>query len=439
MMRRWRAFGAPHATLPEVSVSLGRHSRLALGALGLTLALMLAFAPAAAFAVSGTAAPLAADVAAQRARADQLTAQLARMRSDLATKVADFENANTALATTQQDIADTNAKLTDIMGTLAEEQAALRARAMHMYETQNDDLIEVILGTRSLTDLITRIDYLMLVSDYDAQLVDNVKAARDQAVAVQQRLEQRQAQLDAARKRAQTQYAQLQTAIAAQSGKVDAARTGLTQLLAQQSAMMLAAANAPPSPLDNTGSSTPSGSAAPADFSPNTIISDANFTNASSMSAADVQAFLAGQPCTLKSYRAPDHNGARKTAARMIADAAAAWGVSPRVILVTLQKEQSIIANPNPTGTAYDWAMGCGKTDSQTFTKYRGFGNQVWFGAKTLAHHRSDWQEGASLSIDGRNVYPTNASTMSLYVYTPHFGGNTSFWTLYWRYFGSPL
>jgi len=43
------------------------------------------------------------------------------------------------------------------------------------------------------------------------------------------------------------------------------------------------------------------------------------------------------------------------------------------------------------------------------------------------------------MTIDGSAVYPTNSATYSLYKYTPHLRGTTSFWLLYWRYFGDPL
>ena len=36
-------------------------------------------------------------------------------------------------------------------------------------------------------------------------------------------------------------------------------------------------------------------------------------------------------------------------------------------------------------------------------------------------------------------VTPTNRATWGLYRYTPHFGGNTSFWMIWWRHFGDPL
>jgi hypothetical protein len=122
----------------------------------------------------------------------------------------------------------------------------------------------------------------------------------------------------------------------------------------------------------------------------------------------------------------------------MIADAAAAWSVSPKVILVTLQKEQSLVNGGRPSTYALDWAMGCGKMDSSTLYQYQGFGNQIWGGARALSRNRSNWHSGMSLNIDGAAVYPSNAATLTLYRYTPHFHGNTLFWKLFWRYFGNP-
>jgi hypothetical protein len=180
------------------------------------------------------------------------------------------------------------------------------------------------------------------------------------------------------------------------------------------------------------------GQVPPLPYNPNTIISESAFTDSGSMSASDIQAFLEAHGTGLRSYHGPDHAGATKTAAQMIADAAVAWEVSPRVILATLQKEQSLISSASPSQYALDWAMGCGKMDGSTLSQYRGFGNQIWGGARALHRNRSSWHAGISLSIDGAAVYPSNAATFTLYRYTPHFHGNTSFWRLYWHYFGDP-
>jgi hypothetical protein len=108
------------------------------------------------------------------------------------------------------------------------------------------------------------------------------------------------------------------------------------------------------------------------------------------------------------------------------------------VILVTLQKEQSLLSTRPKKQSTYDWAMGCGRPDSGiSVMKYKGFGNQIWGGAEKFDKWARVWQPGTSMSIDSSTVNPTNSATFSQYKYTPHLAGVTSFWTLWMRYFNA--
>ena len=199
----------------------------------------------------------------------------------------------------------------------------------------------------------------------------------------------------------------------------------------------LAAAHIDPyfSPLAQREASASFGQIANATFNPDTLISDANFRAVSSMSQAEVQTFLAGQSGTLKSYAAADVNGTVKPASQIIWEAAQAFDVSPKVVLVTLQKEQGLLTSPAPSASALAWAMGCGSPSS--------FGAQVWWGSDSLSVDGAGWYAGITKSCGDGTVAPTNISTYSLYTYTPWIGlaggGNKLFWTLYWQYFGDPL
>lgn len=172
-----------------------------------------------------------------------------------------------------------------------------------------------------------------------------------------------------------------------------------------------------------------------ATFDPDALISDANFRAVSSMSQADVQAFLEARGGLLGKYTAPDVNGAVKPAGQIIWEAAQAFQVSPRVVLVTLQKEQGLLTDPAPSAAALAWAMGCGSPSS--------FGAQVWWGTDSLSVDGKGWKAGVTVKCGDGAVVPVNASTGSLYRYTPWIGlaggGNKLFWTLYRQYFGDPL
>ena len=180
--------------------------------------------------------------------------------------------------------------------------------------------------------------------------------------------------------------------------------------------------------------------AAGATFAPNMVISDRNFRAAGSLSQAQVQSFLAAQTGILKTYSARDINGVVKPASQIVWEAAQAFGVSPKVLLATLQKEQGLLTATAPTAKALDWAMGCGVPDSGVLnTAYKGFGRQLWYGAKSLSVDGAGWHAGITKRCGDGTVSPADVSTYSLYTYTPWIAGNRLFWTVYWRYFGDPI
>jgi hypothetical protein len=280
-------------------------------------------------------------------------------------------------------------------------------------------MIEVFFTATSFADLLDRASYLSVISQRDARLVTDLRVTQSESLWLQQSLENEVAKLRELQNKTEEQRSAIETDLAEQQTKA-------TAIGADLAAMLRAAAGA--------GGGGPTG-----DFNPDFVISEAQFRAANSMTVEDIQAFLDGQPGSLKSLRTRDHAGSIKTAAQMVYEAAQRYNVSPKVILVTLQKEQSLLSRSSPSRRALDWAMGCGKTDSRTFTQYKGFGNQVWWGAQKLDKNSRPWRDGIQRTIDGSVVRPVNPGTYSLYKYTPHFHGNMSFWMLYWRYFGDPL
>ncbi|MEV7972692.1 hypothetical protein [Cellulomonas sp. NPDC089187] len=227
-------------------------------------------------------------------------------------------------------------------------------------------------------------------------------------------------------------------------------------------------------------------------FDPGMIISDALFYDTSSMSAAQVQSFLdskgascrpsAGNTC-LKDFRqttatrAADarctgtYTGAsNETAAQIIAKVAAACGINPQVLLVTLQKEQGLVtASAGKSAAVYQKAMGYGCPDTAPCdTLYYGFFNQVYnaahqfqnYAAKPTSYaHRAGMVNQVrfhpNASCGSSAVYIQNQATASLYNYTPYqpnaaalaagYGtgnscssyGNRNFWNYFTDWFGS--
>ncbi|WP_223695096.1 hypothetical protein [Leifsonia poae] len=223
-------------------------------------------------------------------------------------------------------------------------------------------------------------------------------------------------------------------------------------------------------------------------FDAGEIISDDSFFNPNAMTAADIQVFLDDRSCTPKDgvpclarYRidTPDVaaskdrctalRGARdEPASSIIARVAQACTISPRVLLVLLQKEQSLLTAPSASG--YQKATGYACPDTAACDrKYFGFFNQVYRAAwqfREYTVHPADWryriganriQYHPDASCGSSTVRIVNQATANLYNYTPYQPneetltrptgpagscstfGNLNFSRLYTEWFGSPL
>jgi len=234
-------------------------------------------------------------------------------------------------------------------------------------------------------------------------------------------------------------------------------------------------------------------------FDPGLIISDSVFFDFGTMTADEIQRFLdsqvpvcgsgpTGMPC-LKNYKADtpekaadvgkcDYMPAQTniSAAQIIYNISRACGINPRVLLVTLQKEQGLVQARIPSPYMYRAAMGygcpdsdpgvCGKVWTGLFNQlYKAAGQFQWYGDPNgsftylkpgrivaISYHPS-----ASRNCGKASFTLKSQATANLYYYTPFVPnaaalsnlrgtgddcssyGNRNFWRFYWDWFGSPI
>ncbi|MGG7509602.1 hypothetical protein [Plantibacter sp. YIM 135249] len=225
------------------------------------------------------------------------------------------------------------------------------------------------------------------------------------------------------------------------------------------------------------------------DFNAGNIISDQLFFDGGALSAGQIQSFLnvqvptcrAGYKC-LKDFtqstpsraavsgRCDAYSGAtNERASSIIAKVGAACGISQKVLLVMLEKEQSLVGDTWPSDQQYRAAMGYGCPDtSDCDANYYGFFNQVYAAAlqfKNYAANPGRWNHIAgrvntvrynpNAACGSSQVFIQNQATAGLYNYTPYqpnasalanlYGsgdgcgayGNRNFWRLYTDWYGS--
>ncbi|HEV2412537.1 MAG TPA: hypothetical protein VGS28_01885 [Candidatus Saccharimonadales bacterium] len=202
------------------------------------------------------------------------------------------------------------------------------------------------------------------------------------------------------------------------------------------------------------------------------LIDDSIFRNNTSMNASQIQSFLGAQGSGLAnltdvencgstsdptySYEAQYYScGQTEPDSKIIYDAGQAYGINPQVILATLQKEQSLVTTPNPTASQLNYAMGYGCPDSGgcsfpgfftqvdnatwqlRFNYERANGDNTWWNSNLnyACNSSTNFYSGALVpgshvtwfdgnGVNYNNFILPNASTSSLYCYTPHVYNN---------------
>lgn len=227
------------------------------------------------------------------------------------------------------------------------------------------------------------------------------------------------------------------------------------------------------------------------DFLPGNIISDDAFYDSSAMSEAEIQAFFDEKIGTCNNSnclniirtdtfdRAADRNictaytgAAGELASTIIFKVQRACGISAKVLLVTLQKEQSLATATAPSESRLSRAMGYGCPDSAggaCDSRYYGLYNQLYNAAWQFKRYSTPtpwgrFQPGTidigyhpNSSCGTQSVNIVNNATAALYNYTPYVPnsaalsnlrgtgnscsayGNRNFWVFYNDWFGSPL
>lgn len=227
-----------------------------------------------------------------------------------------------------------------------------------------------------------------------------------------------------------------------------------------------------------------------AEFDPGLIISDEYFYNGAAMSEAEIQRFLenaVGGRCDnsncLAVYKtdtpsrtwsfgtcAPYTGGTAESAARIIYKVQRACNLSAKVILVTLQKEQSLVTHRAPSDGVMRKAMGYGCPDTAACdSTYYGFFNQIFAAGRQLTWYGNPAGSFTNIKVGqvnsiryhpnaacgSKDVHIKNRATAALYYYTPYtpnaaalgnlYGtgdacsayGNRNFWRMYVDWFGS--
>ncbi|GAB4283202.1 MAG: C40 family peptidase [Coriobacteriia bacterium] len=214
-------------TQPEVNVRAMRHSRIIVLVCSILVIGSLLATPA-------FAEPTNAEIEAARAEADAARAELDRMNAELEIQVEEYNAITEELEATRERIRETRDDLELAERELSAAQVQLAERAANIYKDGGTGFLEVLLGTTSFEDLVTRLDLLTRINRSDALVVADVKEAKAQVEALKRSLEAREAEQVALRSEAEARAQAIERKIADQAAYVGRLDSEIKQLIAEE-------------------------------------------------------------------------------------------------------------------------------------------------------------------------------------------------------------
>jgi cell wall-associated NlpC family hydrolase len=143
------------------------------------LALALALSAAAA-AVVTTAIATPAEIREKQAEAEAVLAQIQQIDAELGLAIEKYNGASVRLDEIEEDISVNQRHLEIARKAYRVAQKNLADRLVALYTSNEEDVLEVMLGAASLDDLLDRIDSVRRISSQDVQILEEVKQARSE-------------------------------------------------------------------------------------------------------------------------------------------------------------------------------------------------------------------------------------------------------------------
>ncbi|MDI3535405.1 MAG: hypothetical protein PWQ82_1770 [Thermosediminibacterales bacterium] len=210
-----------------------RGSKFFAGILALVLAITFTFLTAAAFATDlddlrEKQEQIEQKIKQQKQRLEQVKKQqktvlteLDQIERELEATKEDLENIQDELIKTEQNLALTEEELEEAQKKADEQFENMKERLKVMYKKGPVDYLDVIMGSKSFTDLVTRIEILKRIIDYDRNLLNELRKSRDLVAEKKASLEEQKAQIIAVKQEISSKKRKIEAKAAARESLLE--------------------------------------------------------------------------------------------------------------------------------------------------------------------------------------------------------------------------
>ena len=117
----------------------------------------------------------AADVGTLESSSNQLQSQLSGINNELLALSQEIQLIDMKITITSGEMARTQADLTTVEEQEAQQYEAMKARIKYMYELGDASMLQMLFSADDMTDFLNKADFIQNISDYDRQMIQELK------------------------------------------------------------------------------------------------------------------------------------------------------------------------------------------------------------------------------------------------------------------------
>lgn len=149
-------------------------------------------------------------------RLNNIVAEMRQTKQEMETKEAEIEAAENALI--------------EAHISRNEQYAQMKSRIKYMYENGNQQMLEVLLESKSIADFMNRAEYATMLSEYDRNMLQKYQKTVDAITAEEERLQGEYAELGTLQKSLSKKQAKVEKLLAKQNAEVNRLATQIDDL-----------------------------------------------------------------------------------------------------------------------------------------------------------------------------------------------------------------
>ena len=149
-----------------------------------------------------------------KAQQQSLSADLSEIDSQLQSAGSRLSSLEEQIDDKQADVDALNEELLSLSQTMDEQYDSMKLRIRYMYERSSSDVIELLLTSQSMSELLLKSEYIYQLSQYDRDMLDEMEANYERQQAAKEQLDTEVAELSSLREEALSEQENLKALLA---------------------------------------------------------------------------------------------------------------------------------------------------------------------------------------------------------------------------------